>query len=112
MKHEVTFLTVPRSLRKAVKKLVRVLMSPPKMHFVVNFVATEVLVWKKKALTEFGDASEKAVCRKETYTKHRSYKDRTWSLVGEVDDRAQDTIIEAKNRAHHFIRNLAGKVTW
>ena len=48
MKHEVTFLTVPRSLRKAVKKLVRVLMSPPKMHFVVNFVATEVLVWKKR----------------------------------------------------------------
>ncbi|XP_046858657.1 uncharacterized protein LOC124452109 [Xenia sp. Carnegie-2017] len=58
----------------------------------------------RKGSHQFDNVSGKAVCRKEKYTKRISYEDMTWSLVGKVDARDKDTIIEVKNRKERFMQ--------
>ena len=59
---------------------------------------------EEKALTQFANASGKAILREEKYTKRISYEDMTWSLVGKVDAHVENTIIEVKNRIECFMQ--------
>jgi CRISPR/Cas system-associated exonuclease Cas4 (RecB family) len=62
-------------------------------------------VLEAKTVTEFAVASGKAVRREpaKSYRKLLTYNDISWVLVGRVDARDENTIVEVKNRTRRFM---------
>lgn len=62
-------------------------------------------VLEEKTVTEFAQATGKDVRREpaKSYRKLITYEDMTWFLVGKVDARDEDTIVEVKNRTKRFM---------
>jgi CRISPR/Cas system-associated exonuclease Cas4 (RecB family) len=62
-------------------------------------------VLEAKTVTEFAVASGKKVCREpaKLYRKLLTHNDMSWLLVGRVDARDENTIVEVKNRTRRFM---------